>query len=328
MFKPAFALAALSLLVGAAAASANEDVSNITFQLSDNRHGTAELALEFSTAPNSHSSHTRTYPWRDLSGVSASELSGGHVNFSVSRDAGILTCNGQARNGRATGFCNFDGSEAYADALARRGVRGAEGEHLLHLALCDFDLATLDEFDRARYPRPSLDQLMAVAVHGVDAAYVRGMADAGHRLGDVDDLVAMRIHDVTPEFVRTLASLGPAWRHISAADLLALRIHGVTPAYARGMAEAGYGGEEPSQLVAMRIHDVQPEFVRELARLGYGGVSSDYLIAARIHDVTPDFVRELQQAGYRDLSIEEAISLRINGIDARYARAMRGHNRN
>src|SRR5262245_41666582 len=116
MFKPAFALAALGLLACAPAAAANEDVSAITFQLSDNRHGAAELALEFSTTPNSHSSHTRTYPWRDLSGVSAGELSGGPVNFSVSREAGVLTCNGQARNGRAAGFCNFDGSEAYADA--------------------------------------------------------------------------------------------------------------------------------------------------------------------------------------------------------------------
>jgi hypothetical protein len=328
MSKPAFALFALGLLA-CAPASADENLSDISFQLSINRSDSAQLALQYSSAPGSHSSHSSTYPWSTISGVDAGDLGGGAhpVSFTIARDAGVLSCRGQAQNGRASGFCSFAGSQAYADGLARRGVR-AEGVHLLHLALCDFDLATLDAFERAGYQRPTLGQVMAIAVHNIDAAYVRGMADAGYRLGEVDDLVAMRIHDVTPEYVHALASLGPAWGNISADDLLALRIHDVAPDYARGMADAGYGDERPSQLVAMRIHDVQPAFVRELARLGYNNVSSDDLIAARIHDVSPDFVRELQEAGYRDLSMQDLISLRIHGVDGRYARAMRGHNRN
>ena len=329
MSKPAFALFALSLLA-CAPASADENLSDISFQLSVNRPDSAQLALQYSSRRGSHSNHSSTYPWSALSGVDAGDLSGGAhpVSFTVNRSAGVLSCQGQAQNGRATGFCNFESSQAYADGLARRGVRGAEGEHLLHLALCDFDLATLDEFERVGYPRPSLDQVMAIAVHDVDAAYVRGMAESGYRLGDVDELVAMRIHDVTPEYVRVLTSLGPAWRNISAEDLLALRIHDVAPDYARAMADAGYGDERPSQLVAMRIHDVQPAFVRDLARLGYANVSSEDLIAARIHDVSPEFVRDLQEAGYRDLSMQDLIGLRIHGIDARYARGVARRERN
>jgi hypothetical protein len=328
MSKPAFVLFALCLLA-CAPASADENLSDISFQLSANRPGSAQLALQYSSAPGSHSSHSSTYPWSTLAGVDAGDLGGGAhpVSFTVDRNAGVLSCRGQAQNGRATGFCSFAGSQACADGLARRGVR-AEGVHLLHLALCDFDLATLDEFERAGYPRPTLDQVMAIAVHDIDAAYVRGMAEAGYRLDNVDELVAMRIHDVTPEYVRVLTSLGPAWRNISADDLLALRIHDVAPDYARAMADAGYRDERPSQLVAMRIHDVQPAFVRELARLGSARVSSDDLIAARIHGVTPEFARELQEAGYRDLSMQDLISLRIHGVDGRYARTMRGHNRN
>jgi hypothetical protein len=327
MSKPALVLFALGLLACAPVASADEDLSDISFQLSANRHDSAQLALQYSSAPGSHSNYSSTYPWGAISGVDANDLRGSAhpVSFTVSRDAGVVSCQGQAQNGRATGFCSFEGNQAYVDGLARRGVR-AEGVHLLHLALSNFDIATLDEFERAGYPRPTLDQIMAIAVHDIDAAYVRGMADAGYRLGSVDELVAMRIHDVTPEYVRVLTSLGPQWRNISADDLLALRIHDVAPDYARGMIEAGYRDERPSQLIAMRIHDVQPAFVRDLARLGYSNVSSDDLIAARIHDVSPEFVRELQEAAYRDLSMQELIGLRIHGVDGRYARAMRRGN--
>lgn len=324
MSKPAFALFALSL-IACAPAAADDDLSSINFQLQSNRSGGAQLALQYSSRRGSNSNHSNSYAWGDFSGVSANDLGGAShpVSFTVSRDAGVLSCDGQAQNGRANGFCEFEGSQAYADGLARRGVRGAEGTHLLHLALCDFDLATLDEFERLGYDRPSLDDVMAVAVHNVDAEYARGMAEAGYRLGDVSELVAMRIHNVTPAYVRDLAANGPAWRNIPASDLLALRIHNVTPEFAREMAELGYGGEAPSQLVAMRIHNVDPALVRSLRQLGYDDVSSNDLIAASIHGVTPDYVREVQEAGYRDLSIEQLIAMRIHGVDSRYARSMR-----
>jgi hypothetical protein len=329
MSKPAFALFALSL-IACAPAAANDDLSDISFQLTANRHGSAQLALQYSSRPGSDNNHSSSYPWSNFSGVDAADLRGAShpVTFTVNRDAGLLSCRGQAQNDRAAGFCDFAGSQAYADGLARRGIRGAEGVHLLHLALCDFDLATLDEFERLGYDRPSLDDVMAVAVHNVDAEYARGMAEAGYRLGDVGELVAMRIHGVTPDYVRELAANGPAWRNIPASDLLALRIHSVTPEFAREMAQLGYSGEAPSQLVAMRIHSVDPAFVRGLRDLGYDGISSHDLIAARIHGVTPEYVREIQEAGYRDLSIDQLVSMRIHGVDSRYARSMRRRDSN
>jgi hypothetical protein len=329
MSKPAFALIALSL-IACAPAAADDDLSDISFQLTANRHGSAQLALQYSSRPGSNSNHSSSYPWSNFAGVSAPDLGGAShpVTFTVSRDAGVLSCRGQAQNGQAAGFCDFAGSQAYSDGLARRGIRGAEGVHLLHLALCDFDLATLDEFERLGYDRPSLDDVMAVAVHGVDAGYARGMAEAGYRLGDVGELVAMRIHGVTPDYVRELASLGPSWRNIPADDILALRIHGVTSEFAREMAQLGYTNEEPSQLVAMRIHSVDPAFVRGLRELGYDDISSDDLIAARIHGVTPEYVREIQEAGYRDVSMDQLVSMRIHGVDSRYARAMRQRDSN
>jgi hypothetical protein len=328
MSKPAFALFALSLLA-CAPASAADDVSDISFQLQANRYGSAQLALQYSSRRGSNSNHSSSYAWSDFSGVSEASLGGAQhpVTFSVNRDAGLLACRGQAENGRAAGFCEFEGSQAYVDGLAQRGIRGAEGVHLLHLALCDFDLATLDEFERLGYDQPSLDDVMAVAVHGVDAEYARGMAEAGYRLGDVDELVAMRIHDVTPEYVAGLAANGPAWRNIPADDLLALRIHGVTPEFAREMAQLGYSGEQPSQLVAMRIHGVDPAFVRGLRDAGLNDISSEDLIAARIHGVTPEFAREMREAGHSDVTIDQLVSMRIHGVDGRYARAMGRRNR-
>lgn len=327
MSKPASVLFALSLLACAPAAA--DALSDISFDLRVDGDS-AELALQYSSRRGSTSNHSSSYPWRDLRGVDAGALNGAAhpVRFAPARDAGRLSCEGQAQNGRASGSCGFEGSQAFAAGLERRSVRGAEGVHLLHLALCDFDLTTLDEFERLGYPRPSLDEVMAMAVHGVDGEYARGMAEAGYRPGDANDLVAMRIHGVTPAYVRDIAANGPAWHNLPASDLLALRIHGVSPEFARGMAALGYRGEAPSQLVAMRIHGVDPQYVRALRQLGYDDMSADNLIAARVHGVTPEFAREMREASYSDLSMEELVAMRIHELDSRDARATRRYNRN
>lgn len=171
MSKPAFALFALSL-IACAPAAADENLSNISFQLQSNRAGSAALQLQYSSHLGSNSNHSSSYLSSDFSGLSASNLGGvSHpVSFNLNRDAGVLSCNGQAQNGRASGFCDFEANQNYVDGLARRGVRGAHGVHLLHLALSDFDLSALDAFERLGYERPSLDDVMAVAVHNVDAS--------------------------------------------------------------------------------------------------------------------------------------------------------------
>ena len=111
---------------------------------------------------------------------------------------------------------------------------------------------------RVRAPRPpapprvDVDTLVQMRIHGVDAAYVRGLAEANGRLARLraDELVAMRIHGVSPDYVRALAAAG--YRDLSPEQLVAFRIHGVTARDAR----RGANGRRlsPAELVERTIH--------------------------------------------------------------------------
>ena len=107
---------------------------------------------------------------------------------------------------------------------------------------------------RAPQGRLDVDQLVAMRVHGVNAAYVRGLAEANARLRrlNVDQLVAMRIHGVSTEYVRAMAAAG--YPDLNADTLVAMRIHGVSAADARRAARAR--GRRPSadELISRAIH--------------------------------------------------------------------------
>lgn len=301
--------------------------SNIQFTVTRRSHDAdAQLSLTYGDERGrGRNQNSGPEPWADLVGLTPADLDQnppGAVAFRIERPAGVIACSGVAGGGAATGGCRFDADERFANDLAGRVGARADGGQLFMLALSDFRLDVLDELGRQNYARPDLNEVVAMGIHGVDAAYVRGIADAGYRLGDIDDLVAFHIHGVTPEYIEAITALGPNFVQMPAGELMAMSIHGVTPEYARQMAALGYAEAQPDRLVAMRIHGVTPEFVGELAAAGYRDLPTEQLMAFAIHRVTPDYIREMAAAGYRDLSAEGLISLRIHGVTSDYARAM------
>ena len=107
----------------------------------------------------------------------------------------------------------------------------------------------------AAAPRPVVpaDSLVALQVHGVDAAYMARLAAIGPQFArlSAEQMVTMRIHGVTPEFVRGMVQVG--YRNINADQLVAMRLHGVTVRRARKASERG-ALPPADRLVEMAIH--------------------------------------------------------------------------
>ena len=61
--------------------------------------------------------------------------------------------------------------------------------------------------------------------HGVDPAYIRGMADVGYKEVPLDALIRMRDHGVDPAFVRRVQQSGLG--HLSVDQLIERRDHGM-----------------------------------------------------------------------------------------------------
>lgn len=140
----------------------------------------------------------------------------------------------------------------------------------------------LDEIQSEGYRNLSVDQLIALKIHGVDGEYIRQLRAAGQQLTP-DQLVAFRIHGVTAEFVNELR-------------------------------QAGLKDLKPDHLIALRIHGAEPAWIRQIQALGYPNLSVDNIVALRIHGVTPDFISEARKHGLKDLSLDQLIQLKQLGI--------------
>jgi hypothetical protein len=140
----------------------------------------------------------------------------------------------------------------------------------------------LDEIQSEGYRNLSVDQLIALKIHGVDGEYIRNIRAAGLQ-PTADQLVAFRIHGVTAEFIAELKQIG-------------------------------FEDLEPDQLVALRIHDADPAWIREIESLGYSDLSAEKIVELRIHGVTPEFILEARNHGLDELSLDQLIQLKIHGI--------------
>jgi beta-lactamase regulating signal transducer with metallopeptidase domain len=100
---------------------------------------------------------------------------------------------------------------------------------------------------------------------------------------NVDQLVAMRIHGVNADYVRSLAEANAALRRVPVEQLVAMRIHGVSPNFVREMAAAGYPNLSPEALVTMRIHGVSARDARRAREERGRRLSPDELVARAIH---------------------------------------------
>lgn len=251
-------------------------------------------------------------PLADLSSLTRAQLSGAtsDVRFTLARDAGTFSFEGQVGQGEGVGRFSFASSQEFAQALQRLGYGGLDDEKLYALALHDVNRGFIAELEALGYEKVPLDDLVSLRIHGASPSFIRELAALGFARLTVDDLVSLRIHGATSEFIRALKALG--YESLTADDLVSLRIHGATPEFVRELAALGYARPSPDDLVSLRIHGVTVAFVRELKALGYERVPLDDLVSLRIHGVTADFIRRLQGQG-RTVSIGQAVDMKIHG---------------
>ena len=146
----------------------------------------------------------------------------------------------------------------------------------------------LDQLERAGYRNLTVDQMIAMKIHGVTGDYIAEIKSLGWS-PTPDQLVAFRIHGVNAETVKELRTMGFP---LTPDQAVAARIHGVTSAFAEGFKQQGLKGLDFEHLIALKIHGAGPAQLRELKTLGFGEISADDMVSLRVAGVTPEFVRE------------------------------------
>ena len=284
------------------------------FRVREEERG-SQLRLELTNARDvsrNYSSVDFTISAGELSGLTRAQLesSGSSpLHFTMTREAGTFTFDGEVKGGEGTGTYTFAGDAKYADALVKRGYSRPDDTEQLRLALGDVSLAFVDELKTQGYQRPALADIARAGLHGVDIDYVRDMRTAGYTLGDVRMLTRYRDHGVDPDFIAELKKAGYA--DLPADMLVRFRDHGVDGKYIEDLASAGYTQQSPADLLRARDHGVTGSFIKGFKAAGYTTLTLPELVRLQDHGVTGGFARrERERSGTRVPSAEELVYAR------------------
>lgn len=210
-----------------------------------------------------------TFNLSDLIGLdmpSFSGLAARPLSFAIVREAGRLDCAGNGGRENASGNCRFTADPAFAQLLIGRGIGRPTKEQAFGLMAVNARLDVIDAVAAARYPTPTIDNLMALSALGVDGRYIAGMARAGYRPQSIEKLIEFKALGITPEWIKGFVTVGYA--NVPGDGLVQLRAVGVTPQYIEGFQRAGYRNLDVGVLVQLKALGITPEFVRSVVEPG------------------------------------------------------------
>jgi hypothetical protein len=283
---------------GSWAVSKSDEAGKVQFALMEHRH-------------DGMSNHQSDWAMSSFPGVDFSKPGRQDVQFTISRDAGKLECEGYLKDGEGAGVFHFQPDPNYAREMHAIGF-DVDEEKQYAMTVQDVSLAFAREMKGEHLSDLDADKLIAFQIFGVDKAFIDALRAEGLKISDANKLVAFRIHGVSAQMVRSLHQEGYSPDEDT---LVAMRIHGATPEWIEELKKQGYDHVELQKLIAFRIHGVSPEFIQKLRGLGYSHPDPDELIAMRIHNVTPEYIADMRSRGMKDLSVDKLVSMRIHGID-------------
>ena len=279
-------IALCALLIGVPAPALAEDYSGTWTLEHSSEAGMVQLGLRYqhtTATGNEEWDESRSVPWSDLNGVSASDLDSGDIqkSFSIVHDAGTFAAQGSLSRGHGAGVWVFQPSASFNTGLSRRGIGSADAKQQFELAMSDFKLSTLDQLLASGFQRPSVGDLVSMIEHGVSDRYIQEMRGLGLRPNSAQSLIRMRDHGVGSSFATAVMRALP--------------------------------GTSVEKLIELRDHGVGTSYMQEIAQLGIR-VTADDLIRLRDHGVSTSFIQRMRSHGYTKLSVDDLIRLRDSGF--------------
>jgi beta-lactamase regulating signal transducer with metallopeptidase domain len=171
----------------------------------------------------------------------------------------------------------------------------------------------LDAIAEAKYPRPSVDELLSLSNQGVTGDYIRRINALVRTRLSLRDFVALAVQGVTPEYVVALNHRLAAEPSVD--QILAVRVQGVSVAWLDGLAALGYSKLRAGEAVALAVQGVSPAYVRGLLDTGLHNLSVTQLLGMRVQGIDANYVRRLTARGYKNLSTDELIRLKVTGFE-------------
>jgi beta-lactamase regulating signal transducer with metallopeptidase domain len=134
--------------------------------------------------------------------------------------------------------------------------------------------------ESGRRAKDSASQNASTAQGG---SYIEGLQSAGLKDLTVDEIIALKIHGVTPEYIRDMRAAGV---DASGPELVSLKIQEITPEFVRGLAAAGLTGLHVHDYLAAKIQGITPEFIQSIRKHGFKDLTLRQLLALKMADIS------------------------------------------
>ena len=166
----------------------------------------------------------------------------GPVSFTVTHDAGTLSCTGNlTRAFEGKGECRFTSDPGFERELGERGLAPDHRSTLLAMLMVDATIELADGLAAEGVRPKDGEDLIAAAALEVRPDYVRDLKSEALVLTDIQDAIACKALGVDGAYVRALASAG--YRKLSADDVVGMKAVGVSPEYAQAINRARGSGQ-------------------------------------------------------------------------------------
>ncbi len=301
-----------------------------------------EVSFQTKTATSNWNS-THTFKKSEFSALPTSES-----DFTLTREAGTMAFKGKFEGNEGYGKYTFSENTDFKTYLEKEGIEGVKESMMVHLFMSNINrdyIAFLKQngykditksnlqdlaihgltkevltsyFATFNKQDLSLNKVVELKIHGVDAKYKKDLNDAGYIDVPTDQIVEAKIHGINGDYLKDLATSG--YKNPSLQDVIEFKIHGVNGAFIKKMQAATERELSHNDIVEAKIHGIDANFVNSYKDMGFKNLNIQKAIEFKIHGVTADFVANLNKMGYEDMSASKVVELKIHGADAAFVK--------
>jgi hypothetical protein len=251
---------------------------------------------------------------------------GNEGTFALTREAGTINFKGEFAGGKGHGFYTFAENAAFKSYLQQKGYSDLDKELMLDIFLTDINKGYFEFLKENGYASISNQQLRDLAQQDLNRKVMEDYfalfktEDYGHQ--SLDKIVELREHGVNAGFVNSFRQMG-YHEQIPLDKALELRDHGVTPEFITSIQKIGYEKISLDKAVELRDHGVNPQFISSIQQMGYKDITLDKARELKDHGVNPEFIKSIHALGFNDVSLDKARELRDHGVNAEYIKKIK-----
>jgi hypothetical protein len=274
--------------------------------------------------------------------------------FNLTREAGRMVFKGVFQGLWGHGTYKFEQNAAFKSYLQQKGYSGFDDELMMSVFFTDINRSYFDFLRENGYAQISNNQFKDLAEQNVSRKvledYFSLFKTGGYGHQSIDKMVELREHGVDAKYISSIYALG--YKDFSLDKALELRDHGVTASYiaevrkmtngnvtldqAQNLRDHGVSSEYVANLKKMdpnmtlekaqelRDHGVSIGFINSLQSMGYKNVSLDRAMELVDHGVSANFIKSITELGFKDLSLDKAEELVNHGVNAAFIKKMKG----